>query len=485
MKVMDIRKNTREIREQIHTSSSFKIDEKHVDTYRKYFFESFRMATHELAPEIFPLDTLWYSLYITEKSCDSVLKTKNSLLDKISIFSNLVELSAKEFYVDESKKVKSHFKAAKDTGYFFTPIEISKKLSSYMKKSKRKVKTILDPACGSGMLLATCLVLNPNIKKIVGIESDLFTSNMAKKLLKYVAKTLGVSPEIQILQKDSLMELPKMLARNEFFDFIIMNPPYGKLKFLSSSLSEKQSICTQNLDNKKKLKNKIQKTINNKKKTLFESIPEIKSIKGTLEYSRLFLLISSKLIKKGGVLSVISPSAWLGDHQSKDLRNIIFKSNNLFEIIFIDEGADIFDDVNQHTAIFGLISGEKTNEINVVYNVKSIDNLDQPPTKISLKETESFFSGENKIPFITTHELQILKKISLNRKLCDIDYIVNLRGECDITLHKNNFSNSKTNTRLIRGDHISLYKLLKAKDSRKIGYINRTKFDFQFKNSIH
>jgi len=473
---LTIRNQAKEIRDSIHAISSFKIDSKINDRYEKYLHDSFRISTRDLAPDIFSKKVLRYSLYVTEKSCDSVLKTKNILLDKVAMFSYLVELSAREFYTDKSKRTKSHFTAAKDTGYYFTPIPISKKLSSYMKKSKKQIKTILDPACGSGILLATSLIMNPNITKIIGIDSDLFASKMAKKLLNYTAKTLGVSPEIDIIHADSLTELPKMLERNEYFDFIIMNPPYGKLKFLSSSLSEKQSVCTQDYGNKLKLKNKMKKKIHVKKNVLLNSIPEISSIRGTMEYSRLFILISSKLLNKGGILSVISPSTWLGDYQSRDLREIIFKSNNLFEIVFINEGTNFFEEVNQHTAIFGLISGEKTKEIDIINNVKSIKDLDQSPIKISFPEIESFFPGEHKIPIITKNELVILKKISKNKKLSDIENIVNLRGECDITVHKNNFSKSRTSTRLIRGDHISTFKLFDAKDSNKVGYINREKF---------
>jgi len=68
-------------------------------------------------------------------------------------------------------------------------------------------------------------------------------------------------------------------------------------------------------------------------------------------------------------------------------------------------------------------------------------------------------SKSNSIIYLSNEEYELLKSLESFPKLKDYDFIVNMRGELDLTASKDFITNDDTNLTLLRGRNISFYKL--------------------------
>lgn len=84
--------------------------------------------------------------------------------------------------------------------------------------------------------LAYSMLFNHNIKKVVGIELDGETAAYAKDLLYAIARSENLDVEITVCQGDFFDYVCDTNAGQ--FDFVVMNPPYGSVKFLASDLDD-------------------------------------------------------------------------------------------------------------------------------------------------------------------------------------------------------------------------------------------------------
>lgn len=82
---------------------------------------------------------------------------------------------------------------------FFTPPELTIQMIERFESIENK--TILDPTCGTGNLLAACVIAGADPKKVFGNELDEEFTNLCKKRLS----KLGV-PEENIHQGDALKD---------------------------------------------------------------------------------------------------------------------------------------------------------------------------------------------------------------------------------------------------------------------------------------
>lgn len=80
---------------------------------------------------------------------------------------------------------------------FFTPATISISMIEGFKCESLADKTILDPCCGSGNLLAACIIAGANPKNIYGNEFDPDMLELCRKRLNKLctALNLGAVPE--------------------------------------------------------------------------------------------------------------------------------------------------------------------------------------------------------------------------------------------------------------------------------------------------
>ena len=69
--------------------------------------------------------------------------------------------------------------AGKKAGEFYTPQEVSQILARVVTSGKKELKSVYDPACGSGSLLLR-LLATPRVDRFFGQEMNNTTYNLAR-----------------------------------------------------------------------------------------------------------------------------------------------------------------------------------------------------------------------------------------------------------------------------------------------------------------
>ena len=125
----------------------------------------------------------------------------------------------------------------KQGGVFYTPQYladyVAEKLISFSKLDSQSCISLLDPACGNGILLESFLKKTPcKYVKTCGSDIDNIAVNKAKqRLSKFVDATAIHADAIMPVKNKSNKKGWLELKLNHFdvhnFDFIISNPPWG------------------------------------------------------------------------------------------------------------------------------------------------------------------------------------------------------------------------------------------------------------------
>lgn len=434
------------------------------------------------------LEKLSFSLLIAEKAVKKVLASNYSTLEKIGIIGYIMELSAQQF-IDpfNVKALDKNLAASKQLGYFFTPTSLTIEMASLISHSEKPVKKLFDPGCGSGTLLAITLLFNPKIKEIVGVEIDPFTAKIARLLLSQVAMEVKASPQITILNVDyldftSAEEIKEKFTK--YFDAVIMNPPYGRIRFISTNLTNFQTRIGLDGLNSKKLQDKLREQHISTAEEYRNKFKDIGLNKGTPEYSTLFLASTVGLVKKGGVLIAITPTSWLADQNGRGLRKYILDKHTVKEIWYFNETAKLFPGVNQPTAVILIKSGNYAEGIKIKSNITSLEDLHKDVHALDEDKLRQFSPEWFRFPRYGNSRTDILLKLHKHKELSKHPDISNLRGEFDLTLNKELISNNIDLPRLIRGDHIELFHLRGTQESVKDGHVKLEPFMDKLGNSI-
>ena len=166
-----------------------------------------------------------------------------------------------------------------------------------------------------------------------------------------------------------------------------------------------------------------------------------------LNYYQLSIEMILRLTKTNGQIGIICPSSLFADLTSAKLRKHILTSHKLHFIRYYPEAARLFENVSQSTVIFYLQKNGKTDKIGIEIS----DNL----FDINFETIKNVFPTNFEIPLIDKTGWSILSKISRHKKVKDISYIRNRRGELDLTLYKPFITTKNTGWRLVRGNMIS------------------------------
>lgn len=210
-------------------------------------------------------------------------------------------LNIEEEYAKESIEYlkNTDIKKRKKYGQYFTPKSI--KNSILKKLPKKDNPSILDPACGSGEFLISCVEYFNN-PKLTGFEIDKTLCSISKKIV----------PKANIECIDALIKYKKI--KNDItqkYDYVIGNPPYFEFKPSKETREEYKDI-----------------------------------INGRVNIFSIFIKLGLELLKPGGYLAyVIPPSMNNGAFFSK-LRDYITK-NARIEYLHIVEGVNNFHMANQ------------------------------------------------------------------------------------------------------------------------------------------
>jgi len=222
------------------------------------------------------------------------------------------------------------------------------------------------------------------------------------------------------------------------FDVVFSNPPYCLLK-VNKKADEPQKLNGYYVN----LQSKVQNEIN-----YFRTSGVYRySIEGMLNYYQLSIEMILRLTKTNGQIGIICPSSLFADLTSAKLRKHILTSHKIHFIRYYPEAARLFENVSQSTVIFYMEKNGKMDKIGI--------EMSDSTFEIEFETIKNVFPTNFEIPFIDKTGWCILSKISRHKKIKDISFIRNRRGELDLTLYKRFITKKNTSWRLVRGNMIS------------------------------
>lgn len=369
------------------------------------------------------------------------------------------------------KKSKHHLR---DNGAVYTLKEITNEIveNTIEKAIQQKIKpneiNCLDFASGTGRFYFEAIeILNQkyNLTLHQIVCNNLFAIDIDETALSVLrCKVISLFEEINteiinalstnIINRNALIPKATLLEENENsidlandfknvfakggFDVVFSNPPYYLLK-VNKKANEQQKLNGYYVN----LQSKVQNEIN-----FFRTSGIYQySIEGMLNYYQLSIEMILRLTKTNRQIGIICPSSLFADLTSAKLRKHILTSHKLHFIRYFPEAARLFENVSQSTVIFYLQKNGKTDKIGIEMSDNSFE--------IDFETIKNVFPTNFEIPLIDKTGWSILSKISRHKKVKDISFIRNRRGELDLTLYKPFITTKNTGWRLVRGNMIS------------------------------
>jgi len=240
-----------------------------------------------------------------------------------------------------------------------------------------------------------------------------------------------------------IFEFPEVFLReNPGFDVVVGNPPYGRLKQIIEDKKEKQLF----LDVYSKLYN-------------YQV--------GNLNLYKLFLEKSYNILRSEGYFSMIFPSSFLGENDSKELRKLFFEDCKVRKILEFPERTRVFEGNTQAVCIlFYKKKKQDDYEIKIKTNISREEkgNLESLAF-LSVKKSElKELTGEDyRIPLFYKPkvEWEILQHISKYPPFKGDDKVPPVGvlgvGHLDETLDKKFMSDEPGDDLLIKGIHLDRY----------------------------
>lgn len=268
----------------------------------------------------------------------------------------------------------------------------------------------------------------------ISLPEEYFDSHVGTGLLVDVsADTLDYIPLEKVFPGD---------ISSKRFDIVVTNPPYKNLK---AERGHYKSIDEYNKDQEK-----------------YSAIATIVakefkySTDGVLNLYKLFVEeIIDKYSNDDAYISLLIPSSIMSDKTCEKLRTHILLDAKLISAKAIGEGSGYID-ANQALCALLIKKGERTTNISIVKNY------------VGSMEGEAFVhvgdilnkNTGNAIVAVSEQEYLRLKKLRHFPIVKDLDFIINLRGELDLTAGKKNIVNEVTDYPLLRGRNIGYYRLV-------------------------
>lgn len=243
-------------------------------------------------------------------------------LENISLLQSSKDIFSDAFEIFVSKILKD------EAGQFFTPPNIVKFMVNYLDPTIES--KILDPACGhGGFLLETkeflwrkCESKSKRIKiisNLFGIDKDLFLTKISRLYLDILSN--GKS---NIFCEDSLdpnsYRAPAMEAiKNESFDFIFTNPPFGvKIPINESTILDNYQLghAWKNHNGKWETQNKVTK----------QQSPQV-----------LFIERCVQLLKDEGKLGIVLPEGIFGNPSDRYIWEYLNSNGRILGIVSLDQ----------------------------------------------------------------------------------------------------------------------------------------------------
>ena len=361
-------------------------------------------------------------------------------------------------------------KYRKNNGIYYTDF----KLASYLideffeynkdlyNKDIRK-KTFFEPCVGIGIFVFAFLEkisLILSKKEMIEMLHNIYVADIddnalksfGNKLSKYYKEKYDYNINlVEFLKTNSTNHLLFSQRKNEFkyykhtdsfpingFDIVITNPPYKNLKAEKDKFINEDEYIEE--------------------KSYYELIS--KFVKKNFHYSTSGVLNIYKLFveeimvsysKENSNIILLIPSTILSDKSCNDLRTLIFEKSTVSSVNCIEENNKIFDGTQAMCSILLRKGGlTKSFRIDPKFEINAKHNYQQIDYKINNNTS-------NSIAVLNDSEKELLRKLSIHKKLKEIDFISNKRGELDITANSSSIVSYKTSFPFLRGRNIGEY----------------------------
>ncbi|MDP2101176.1 MAG: N-6 DNA methylase [Methylotenera sp.] len=370
----------------------------------------------------------------------------------------------------DNKKHHGHVSSnRKKQGAYFTPFPIAYFIvkETFDNSEVSSLTKILDPAVGTGTFIsAVAHYLSAErsldaslIKSIIhGFDKDetalkisglvlavefsldlSFIDNHSypyhAKCLDFItAKTFGSVKQKKDLFDEGNGEGSEYQIEH-YYDFLVMNPPYDRLKPDAESAGEKENLKLY-VD------------------TLKQSL-QFSDINGSIDLYRLFLEKSLYVTTSAARLGAIIPRTFVADKSAKTLRKRILDLNLLEKVLIIPEKLKTFEGVTQAYCIITLDKNPTKNNIQVGYSETKFPSLNQKYNLVPYRLAKEAFPSHAYIAVLDHIGYELISHLNTFPKVSSVPFIFNKRGELDLTLYASYIGAG--NGKLLRGRHIQEY----------------------------
>lgn len=326
---------------------------------------------------------------------------------------------------------------------------------SYLKAIKKKWNLSLEEAT---ILLENIYAVDINESALDGYKSSLkevaFAYWRVELSDEYFASHLGngllvdvTADELDYIPLESVF--PKNVAAAKF-DIVVTNPPYKNLKAEKGHYRSEEEY---EIDQGKY--SSIGKIVSKEFKY---------STDGTLNLYKLFVEeIVDRYANDNAYVSLLIPASIMSDKTCQKLRLHILQDANLLSVKVIGEGSGYIDAQQALSAVL-IRKGEKTSSVRVV---KDYCRYPNNGTDIRIDDILNENTG-NAIVAISKEEYGRLKALRQFPVVKDLDFIINLRGELDLTVNKKNITSVDTGYPLLRGRNIGYYELIDTEENEYV-----------------
>lgn len=363
---------------------------------------------------------------------------------------------------------------------------------------------IIDPACGTGIILSATidllLSINQRLKNgLTGISNYLFDQDFLDQIItkniygidindeacvvarailnaKYLREyrnlenniRCGNSLTIEGLFDDRgfsfVKQFPDVFIDNKGFDILVMNPPYERLKTDKSNFVGINDGGVFYKDEKKETIDFVQAIRRSGQYSLAGT--------GVLDLYKLFIDKATQIVNEKGVIAFIVPLSLLGDVSCSRLRKYILSNTRITNVYCISENARVFQNVSQAFCLMGFQKGKKSESFPLFEKVSSVDPLKYSRrVEISKEDIKAICPESLSIPICDHRGLELLRRTHRHPSLRNYSDIVNLRGELDLTLGKEYMSDDSSKEMLIRGNMVKPYSL-DVNNENDISYVD-------------
>lgn len=420
----------------------------------------------QLAADEAPIRALAHTIDLNDAAvADVILRTEDPLVLAYAV-ATLTQSALHTIIDPRSNHKRRHLASAKRAGTFFTPPDIAFEMAQLAIANRSEVRSALEPASGTAMLTAALLTaasqMGTSISHVTTWELSPYLAEISNRVLHAVAERLNIAPIIEVRSGDAITLFE---AQTTTPDLIVMNPPYGRIKYLRSEATNAETRATDSVA----AIAAGQKWVNATQQSYAATASRLGLRERGLDHQRIFMAASMDALAPDGVMACITPSSWTSGPQSKDIRETLLRGRKVSEIVFFPEDAKLFPTVNQPTAIVvaDRSGGHETIDVELRSRVASQHSKYQI-------EYMSIFNSPNDSLHIPMVHPEMRSAYALANALPTISdcNVKNARGELDLTVDKWMLAVSGPGARVVRGDHVERYRLYDVGASKKQGTLS-------------